>query len=101
MGQMALQLAHRDGMNVIHVRPFNHFGPGQQEGYVVSDFAAQIARIENHLVPPLMKVGDLSTKRDFTDVRDVAKAYVLLLEKDVETGVYNVCSGIPGRFAIS
>lgn len=93
MGQVALQLARRDGLRVIHVRPFNHFGPGQREGFVVSDFAAQIARIEKGLCPPVIKVGDLSARRDFTDVRDVVRAYVLLLECDVATGIYNVCSG--------
>lgn len=95
MGQVVLQLAKKDQLNIIHVRPFNHFGPGQQEGFVVSDFASQISRIENDLLPPVMKVGDLSAKRDFTDVRDVIEAYVHLLEKPVESGVYNVCSGFP------
>jgi GDP-4-dehydro-6-deoxy-D-mannose reductase len=95
MGQVALQLAGRDNLKVIHVRPFNHFGPGQLEGYVVSDYAAQVARIEKGLIPPVIKVGDLSCSRDFTDVRDVVNAYALLLEKNLESGIYNVCSGIP------
>jgi len=95
MGQVALQLARRDNLKVIHARPFNHFGPGQLEGYVVSDYAAQVARIEKGLIPPVIKVGDLSSSRDFTDVRDVIRAYVLLLEKELESGIYNVCSGIP------
>jgi GDP-4-dehydro-6-deoxy-D-mannose reductase len=95
MGQVALQLARRDNLKVIHVRPFNHFGPGQLEGYVVSDYAAQVARIEKGLIPPVIKVGDLSSSRDFTDVRDVVSAYALLLEKNLESGIYNVCSGIP------
>lgn len=94
-GQIALQMAHSGHLNIIHVRPFNHFGPGQPEGFVVSDFASQIARIEKLQYPPVIKVGDLSVKRDFMDVRDVVDAYVLLLEKDVPSGVYNICSGFP------
>ncbi|SHJ68760.1 GDP-mannose 4,6-dehydratase [Desulfofundulus thermosubterraneus] len=97
MGQVALQIARRCGLRVIHVRPFNHFGPGQQEGYVVSDFASQIARIEAGLQPPVLRVGDLSPCRDFTDVRDVVEAYAALLEYGMEGEIYNVCSG-EGRF---
>lgn len=94
MGQVALQIARRYGLRVIHVRPFNHFGPGQQEGYVVSDFASQIARIEAGLQPPVLRVGDLSPCRDFIDVRDVVEAYVALLEHGTEGEIYNVCSGV-------
>lgn len=95
MGQIILQLARRDGLSIIHARPFNHFGPGQQEGYVMSDFAAQVARIEKGLIEPVIRVGDLSTRRDFTAVFDVVRAYAMLLEGDLESGVYNICSGIP------
>ncbi len=94
MGQVALQIARRYGLNVVHVRPFNHFGPGQQEGYVVSDFACQIARIEAGLQPPVLRVGDLSPCRDFTDVRDVVDAYAALLECGRPGEIYNVCSGV-------
>lgn len=94
MGQVALQLAKRHGLNVIHIRPFNHFGPGQQVGYVVSDFASQVAEIEQNLSPPVLRVGDLTAQRDFTDVRDVVQAYAHLLEKNAASGIYNVCSGI-------
>ncbi|WP_312420635.1 GDP-mannose 4,6-dehydratase [Anaerospora hongkongensis] len=94
-GQIALQLAEQEKINVIHVRPFNHFGPHQREGFVVSDFASQIARMENGSIERILRVGDLSAQRDFTDVRDVIEAYVTLLEKNVETGIYNVCSGQP------
>lgn len=94
MGQMALQLAKKHELETIHIRPFNHFGPGQQVGYVVSDFASQVAEIEQGLKPPVLRVGDLTAQRDFTDVRDVAAAYALLLEKSPLSGVYNVCSGI-------
>jgi GDP-4-dehydro-6-deoxy-D-mannose reductase len=94
-GQLAMQIANHDDLNVIHTRPFNHFGPGQREGFVVSDFASQVARIENHMSPPIIKIGDLSARRDFTDVHDVIEAYIKLIETDVNTGVYNICSGIP------
>ena len=96
-GMTAIQLAKKNGMNVIHIRAFNHFGPGQAEGYVVSDFASQIARIEKYGLDPVIRVGDLSAQRDFTDVRDVVRAYVLLLEAKVDSGYVNVCSGIPQR----
>lgn len=94
-GQMAIQLAAKDNLKVLHVRPFNHFGPYQRQGFVVSDFASQIARIEKGLVAPIIGVGDLSAQRDFTDVRDVIQAYIYLIEQDVVTGIYNVCSGDP------
>ena len=77
---------------VIRVRPFNHIGPGQEEGFVAPDFARQIARIERGLQPPVMHVGNLAAARDFTDVRDVVRAYVLLMEKGEVGAVYNVCS---------
>lgn len=94
-GQMAIQLAAKDNLKVLHIRPFNHFGPYQRQGFVVSDFASQIARIEKGLVAPIIGVGDLSAQRDFTDVRDVIQAYIHLIERDVVTGIYNVCSGDP------
>ncbi len=95
LGQVALQYSCKDKLNIIHIRPFNHFGPGQMEGYVVSDFASQIARIEKSLISPVIKVGDLNVQRDFTDVRDVVRAYADLMENKVDSGIYNVCSGTP------
>jgi len=77
---------------VIRVRPFNHVGPGQDKGFVAPDFAAQIARIEAGLQEPKLQVGDLTPARDFTDVRDVVRAYLLLMEKGEVGAVYNVCS---------
>ncbi len=96
-GQMALQLARHHGLHVIHLRPFNHFGPGQRSGYVISDFCSQIARIETGKLAPEIQVGDLSVQRDFTDVRDVVEAYALIVERRPPTGIYNVCSGQPRR----
>ncbi len=94
-GQLALQLAARSGLNVIHARPFNHFGPGQRQGFVVSDFASQIADIEKAVAPPFIRIGNLTASRDFTDVRDIAEAYVRLLETEVPSGIYNICSEKP------
>lgn len=81
------------GLRVVRARPFNHTGPGQSPNFVCSDFARQIAAIELGLAPPLLKVGDLKPKRDFSDVRDVVSAYQLLLEKGRPGEAYNVCSG--------
>lgn len=90
-GQLAIQLAKKEGLNVIHLRPFNHFGPGQREGFVVSDFASQLARLEKSKGSTIF-VGNLSVQRDFTDVRDVVDAYVKIIEKEVPTGIYNISS---------
>lgn len=90
---LALQfyLSHR--LSIMRARPFNHFGPGQNERFVAPDFAMQIARIEQGLQPPVIAVGDLSAQRDFTDVRDVVYAYRLIMERGTPGEVYNVASG--------
>lgn len=80
-------------MPLIRVRPFNHIGPGQGLGFVVTDFAKQIVDIEKGRQEPVIKVGNLEAKRDFTDVRDMVKAYSLILEKGVPGDVYNIGSG--------
>jgi len=82
------------GIKSIRVRPFNHIGPGQAPVFVVSTFAKQIALIEKGRQEKKIKVGNLETKRDFTDVRDVVRAYRLLMEKGKEGDVYNIGSGI-------
>jgi len=81
------------GVDVVRVRPFNHFGPRQRTGFVASDFAKQVAEIERGLHPPVISVGNLSAVRDFTDVRDIARAYTLALQLGEPGAVYNVCSG--------
>jgi len=80
------------GLHVVRVRPFNHIGPRQGLGFVVPDFARQIARIEAGLQDPVVRVGDLSARRDFTDVRDMVRAYVLALERGAPGAVYNIGS---------
>lgn len=80
-------------MPIIRARPFNHIGPGQRDGYVVSSFAKQIANIEKGAVEPIIRVGNLDSKRDFTDVRDMVRAYKLLFEKGEIGEVYNLGRG--------
>jgi GDP-4-dehydro-6-deoxy-D-mannose reductase len=83
-------LAH--GLPVVRARAFNHIGPGQDERFVAPAFAMQIARIEAGQQEPILKVGNLSDQRDFTDVRDVVRAYRLLMAKGTEGEVYNIAS---------
>lgn len=90
---LALRYARSERMHIVAVRAFNHTGPRQEPSFVCSDFAKQIVEIEKGLKRPAVYVGDLSAKRDFTDVRDVVEAYWLLLQKGLPGEVYNVCSG--------
>lgn len=76
----------------VRTRSFPHIGPGQKTGFFTSDVASQLARIERGELPPVLHVGNLDAVRDYTDVRDVVRAYVLLLEQGVPGEVYNVCS---------
>lgn len=80
-------------MEVVLVRAFNHIGPGQSSIFVVSDFCRQVAEIEKGLREPVMHVGNLSAKRDFTDVRDVVRAYALLVQHGEKGETYNVGRG--------
>jgi GDP-4-dehydro-6-deoxy-D-mannose reductase len=90
---MGLQYHFSHQLPISRVRPFNHSGPGQDERFVIPAFAMQIARIEAGLQAPVVKVGDLSAERDFTDVRDVVRAYQLTLQAGVPGEVYNIASG--------
>lgn len=81
------------GMGIVMVRAFNHIGVGQTPVFVAADFALQIAEMEAGFRPPVMKVGNLTAKRDFSDVRDVVRAYALLMEKGRAGETYNVGSG--------
>ena len=74
-------------------RAFNHFGPGQREMFVVSDFCKQTAEIELGLREPVIRTGNLDARRDFTDVRDIVRAYAMLLESGRAGEIYNVGSG--------
>lgn len=81
------------GTRVIITRAFNIIGPGQSPEFVASDFARQIAEAEAGKREPLIKVGNLEARRDFSDVRDLAGVFWLLVRKGAPGGVYNVCSG--------
>ncbi len=82
-----------DAGGIITVRSFNHTGPGQSPHYVLPSIAKQFAEIESGVRPPRLSLGNLDVKRDFTDVRDVVRAYCMLLESGRVGEVYNVCSG--------
>lgn len=82
------------GLPVVRVRPFNHIGPRQDPRFVAADFARQIAAIERGERSPVLHVGNLEAERDFTDVRDVVRAYVAALEMGQAGEVYNVASGV-------
>jgi GDP-4-dehydro-6-deoxy-D-mannose reductase len=82
-----------DGMDLVIARPFNHAGPRQSPAYAVSSFARQIARIEAGLESPELFVGNLDTRRDMTDVRDVVDAYALLMKSAPAGRPFNICSG--------
>ena len=80
---------------VVEARPFNHIGPHQALGFVVPDFASQLAEIQASQRPKRMMVGNLEAMRDFTDVRDVVRAYELLAEQGQPGETYLICSGQP------
>jgi len=80
-------------MNVIRTRAFNHEGPRRGEVFVTSNFARQIAEAEKGLREKVIYVGNLEARRDYTDVRDIVRAYWLALEKGQPGDVYNICSG--------
>ncbi|WFR56308.1 GDP-mannose 4,6-dehydratase [Anaerocolumna sp. AGMB13025] len=80
-------------MDIIMVRAFNHIGPRQSPMFVVADFCKQVAEIEKGLREPVIRVGNLDVKRDFTDVRDVVRAYSLLIQKGHASETYNVGCG--------
>lgn len=81
------------GLHVVRARPFNHIGPRQRLGFVAPDFAHQVAAIEAGRRPPVIEVGNLQARRDFTDVRDMVRAYYLALEHGQAGEAYNIGSG--------
>lgn len=91
---MALQYWFSHQLPTVRVRAFNHIGPGQSDDFAASAFARQIAEIEAGLRPPVVRVGNLDAERDFTDVRDVVRAYWLLIQQGEAGDVYNVGSGV-------
>jgi GDP-4-dehydro-6-deoxy-D-mannose reductase len=92
---LATQYVEAYGFQTMTVRPFNHVGPGQPIGFVCSDFARQIAMIKLGHVDPVLRVGNLSAVRDFTDVRDTVEAYWIVATQGAPGEVYNVASHRP------
>ena len=80
-------------LHVVRTRGFNHTGPRRGEVFVTSNFARQVAEIEKGVHEPVVQVGNLHSVRDFTDVRDMVRAYWLALERGIPGEVYNICSG--------
>ena len=81
------------GMKVYCVRPFNHTGVGQRDSFVLPSFCKQAAEISKSGAPGVIHVGNLAAKRDFSDVRDIVRAYRMIIESDESDTIYNVGSG--------
>jgi GDP-4-dehydro-6-deoxy-D-mannose reductase len=90
--ELACEQARRAGVDVVVTRAFQHEGPGRDERFALGSWAAQIARAEES-GGGTVRIGDLTARRDITDVRDVAHAYTLLLDPSVPAGTYNVATG--------
>jgi len=93
MDYLGYQYFKSYGMKIIRTRGFNHSGPRRGEVFVCSSFSKQIAEIERGGREPIIRVGNLSAKRDFTDVRDMVNGYFLAIQKCKPGEVYNICSG--------
>ena len=94
---MGYQYQAAEELEIIRVRPFNHTGPRRPAEYVCSSFARQAVLIEAGKKSPIIRTGDLQKIRDFSDVRDVVRAYRLALEQGEAGEVYNICSNEPRR----
>ena len=90
---MGLQYWLDRKLPVIRVRPFNHIGPRQNDRFVAPSFARQIVEIERGLKPPVLKLGNMAAKRDFTDVRDMCRAYIACALRGEPGETYNIGSG--------
>jgi GDP-4-dehydro-6-deoxy-D-mannose reductase len=90
---LSYQVTRSPGLDVIRVRMFNQIGPGQPADYAVANFARQIAAIEAGQQPPVIDTGDLSAERDVTDVRDMVRAFVLLMRHGLTGAAYNAGRG--------
>lgn len=81
-------------LQIIRVRAFNHIGAGQETKFVIPDWCSQVIALEHDLDrTACLRVGNISVKRDFTDVRDIVRAYILIAEKGISGEIYNVGSG--------
>ena len=90
----AYQWSRTRALDIVRMRPFNHTGPGQAPLYVCSDFARQLVAVEYGQQPAQVEVGNLDVTRDFSDVRDIVRAYALARERGTAGEAYNVCSGV-------
>jgi GDP-4-dehydro-6-deoxy-D-mannose reductase len=91
--RLAVRACREDDLDVVVVRSFNHFGPGQAPSFFAPSFARQVAEIEAGIRPAVIRAGNLDARRDLTDVRDTVRAYRLLMERGARGQVYNMCSG--------
>jgi GDP-4-dehydro-6-deoxy-D-mannose reductase len=98
--QLSVRYAEEYGLDVARVRPFNHTGPRQPLGYIVSDWASQLAQFDRAAGAnaahdrAVLRVGNLDSRRDYTDVRDVVRGYRLLALRAAAGSVYNLGSGV-------
>lgn len=90
---LGMRMVWSEELPVLMTRSFNHTGPGQDHSYVCSSFARQVVEIEKGMREPVIRVGNLDARRDFTDVRDVVAAYYDIVERGRPGTVYNVCRG--------
>ncbi len=90
---LGYQYAQSYQLHIVRTRAFNHTGPRRGEVFATSNFSKQIAMIEAGLQDPVVKVGNMEARRDFTDVRDIVHGYWLALERGEPGEVYNLCSG--------
>ena len=90
----AARASRRDGISVVVARSFNHIGPRQDPSFFASGVARQVALIEAGRISPVIRVGNLDSRRDITDVRDTVRAYRALAERGTPGQPYNVCSGL-------
>lgn len=85
--------ATHDGLDTVRVRPFPHIGPGQSDKFALSSFAKQLAQIKLGKIPPIIRVGNLESKRDYTDVSDIVRGYREAMLNGKRGESYNLCSG--------
>jgi GDP-4-dehydro-6-deoxy-D-mannose reductase len=90
---VSYQYYHAQGLPIVRARPFNHIGPAQSAEFAVAHFAKQVAAISLGLKPPILETGNLDPRRDVTDVRDMVRAYLALMEKGRPGEAYNIGIG--------
>lgn len=94
-----LEAAHARGTHAVIARSFNHTGPGQDPRFALAAFAGQLAAMRAGAAEPVLRVGNLQARRDYLDVRDVARAYLMLIEQGTPGEIYNVAAGEPHSMA--